>query len=128
MRLRLHPLLHSDKNVACGSTRRDGFSPIQERCLLSSLLGTAAATTAVALSLYIWGSALPPVHPSPRQIPITPATSFIFLVFGFRPPEVVTLASFLWRNDNLRCYHLPPLPEFPPILEFLLPKRSNSLG
>ena len=52
----------------------------------------------------------------------------MFLFFGFRPPEVVTLASFLWRNDNSRCYHLPHFPELPLVPEFLLPKRSNSLG
>lgn len=52
----------------------------------------------------------------------------MFLFFGSRPPEVVTFASFLWRNDNSRCYHLPHFPELPLVPEFLLPKRSNSLG
>lgn len=132
----LHPSLYSNKNgTSIRIKHRDGFRPIQEptppnprnphrayfppeneRCCLG------------LLSLHISASSLSPVHPAPLQVLVTPATSFIFLIFGFRPPEVVTLASFLWRNDNLRRYHLPHLPELPPILEFLLPERNNSWG
>lgn len=102
---------------------------MQEACRLKPLPRTQATAWAWLLFLCApQGALCPQSVPSPHQVPITAATSFTFLIFGFRPPEVVTLASFLWRNDSLRCYHLPHLPEFPPSLESWLPKRSNSSG